>query len=405
MTRADCAPIGQAEDYSGGRIERIDLATGAVEVLSRESDRGSLKGPNDLVFDGEGGFYFTDLGKVRERDQDRGAVYYARADGSSIREVVFPMFTPNGIGLSPDGRVLYVAETETARLWAFDLVRPGEIAKHPFPSPHGGRIVTGLAGYNPFELACRRCGRQHLRGDAGQRRNHGGVAGRQVGPSHPDARALGDEHLLRRYRPEDGLYHTVLYRAPRCDALGWTWLAAPSPQSQGGALINSEERSMKQALVAGGLGVAGQGIVQHLSSQPDWKVYALSRRVPEVPGTASYLSIDLLNREDVERKLAGLTGITHVFYTAYQEKPTFAEEVQPNLAMLRNVVEVVAGVSPALEHINLMQKGPRRIGTHLGPYKTPARETDPRHMPPISITTRRISCASLARVAAGAGPR
>ncbi len=144
-------PIGQAEDYSGGRIERIDLATGAVEVLYRESDRGSLKGPNDLVFDGEGGFYFTDLGKVRERDQDRGAVYYARADGSSIREVVFPMFTPNGIGLSPDGRVLYVAETETARLWAFDLVRPGEIAKHPFPSPHGGRIVTGLAGYNRFD--------------------------------------------------------------------------------------------------------------------------------------------------------------------------------------------------------------------------------------------------------------
>jgi gluconolactonase len=61
------------------------------------------------------------------------------------------MFTPNGIGLSPDGRVLYVAETETARLWAFDLVRPGEIAKHPFPSPHGGRIVTGLAGYNRFD--------------------------------------------------------------------------------------------------------------------------------------------------------------------------------------------------------------------------------------------------------------
>ena len=138
---------------------------------------------------------------------------------------------------------------------------------------------------------------------------------------------------------------------------------------------------MKQALVAGGLGVAGQGIVQHLSSQPDWKVYALSRRAPEVPGIASYLSVDLLNREDVERKLAGLTGITHVFYTAYQEKPTFAEEVQPNLAMLRNVVEVVAGVSPALEHINLMQ-GTKAYGTHLGPYKTPARETDPRHMPP-----------------------
>jgi gluconolactonase len=144
-------PIGQAEDYSGGRIEAIDLKTGAVEVLYHETDKGPLKGPNDLVMDGEGGFYFTDLGKVRAREQDRGAVYYARADGSHIREVVFPLFTPNGIGLSPDGRVLYVAETETARLWAFDLKGPGEIDKQPFPSPHGGRLIVGLGGYNRFD--------------------------------------------------------------------------------------------------------------------------------------------------------------------------------------------------------------------------------------------------------------
>lgn len=144
-------PIGIAEDYSGGRIEAVDLATGAVEVLYRECDGRGLCGPNDLVFDGEGGFYFTDLGKVRPRDQDRGAVYYAKADGSLIREVVFPIFTPNGCGLSPDGRVLYVAETETARLWAFDLTGPGEIARHPFPSPHGGWLVTGLPGYNRFD--------------------------------------------------------------------------------------------------------------------------------------------------------------------------------------------------------------------------------------------------------------
>ncbi|WP_407521434.1 SMP-30/gluconolactonase/LRE family protein [Methylobacterium oryzisoli] len=144
-------PIGQAEDYSGGRIERVDLATGAVEVLYTESTNGPLKGPNDLVFDGLGGFYFTDLGKVRAREQDRGAVHYARADGSLIREIVFPILTPNGIGLSPDGRILYVAETETARLWAFDLDGPGEIRREPFPSPHGGRLVAGLPGYHRFD--------------------------------------------------------------------------------------------------------------------------------------------------------------------------------------------------------------------------------------------------------------
>ncbi|QCI64005.1 SMP-30/gluconolactonase/LRE family protein [Phreatobacter stygius] len=144
-------PIAQADDYSGGRIERVDLASGAVDVLYTGTDKGPLKGPNDIVFDTEGGFYFTDLGKVRARDQDRGAVYYARADGSMIREIVFPILTPNGIGLSPDGKTLYVAETQTARLWAFDIVGPGEIAKQPFPSPHGGRLVAGLGGYRMFD--------------------------------------------------------------------------------------------------------------------------------------------------------------------------------------------------------------------------------------------------------------
>jgi gluconolactonase len=144
-------PIGIAKDYSGGRIERIDLATGAVEVLYTESEAGPLKGPNDLVFDGLGGFYFTDLGKIRARDQDRGAVYYARADGSHIREIVFPISMPNGIGLSPDRRTLYVAETETARIWGFDLVGPGEIEKRPWPSPHGGWLVAGPGGYRRFD--------------------------------------------------------------------------------------------------------------------------------------------------------------------------------------------------------------------------------------------------------------
>ena len=144
-------PVAQADDYSGGRIERVDLATGAVEVLYTETEKGPLKGPNDIVFDADGGFYFTDLGKVRAREMDRGAVYYARADGSAIKELAFPLMTPNGIGLSPGGATLYVAETQTARLWAFDLVAPGEIRRQPFPSPHGGRLVAGLGGYRMFD--------------------------------------------------------------------------------------------------------------------------------------------------------------------------------------------------------------------------------------------------------------
>jgi gluconolactonase len=145
-------PALQAWDYSGGRIERIDLATGEVEVLYRGTLHAQLRGPNDLVFDSDGGFYFTDLGKFRERDGDRGAVYYARADGSLIREVAFPLVTPNGIGLSPDGATLYVAETEAARLWAWPILEPGVLGKEPWPSPHGGRLVAAPGGrYQRFD--------------------------------------------------------------------------------------------------------------------------------------------------------------------------------------------------------------------------------------------------------------
>ncbi len=139
-------PTVQAGDYSGGRLERVDLASGEVRTVHRETGTGfGLRGPNDLVVDAEGGIWFTDLGKRRSRDLDYGGVYYARADGT-IAEVAFPVTTPNGIGLSPDGRTLYVAETEGARLWAFDIEGPGLIRRHPWPSPHGGRLLYAAGG-------------------------------------------------------------------------------------------------------------------------------------------------------------------------------------------------------------------------------------------------------------------
>jgi gluconolactonase len=140
----------QPADYAGGRIERVDPDTGTVSLLYEHCGEHPLRGPNDIVFDDQGGCYFTDLGKTRARERDFGGVYYARADGSFITEVAYPMLTPNGIGLSPDGRTVYVAETQTARLWAFDLERPGVAAKRS-TSPHGGRLVAGLGGYQMFD--------------------------------------------------------------------------------------------------------------------------------------------------------------------------------------------------------------------------------------------------------------
>lgn len=144
-------PILQPDDYSGGRIERIDIESGAVERLYDGTPQGRLRGPNDIVFDRHGGFWFTDLGKTRVRDFDRGGVYYAKADGSLIREAVHPLLQPNGIGLSPDEDRLYVAETVTGRLWAFDITAPGELALKPWPSPNGGTLVAGLPGYQLFD--------------------------------------------------------------------------------------------------------------------------------------------------------------------------------------------------------------------------------------------------------------
>ncbi|HLY89465.1 MAG TPA: SMP-30/gluconolactonase/LRE family protein [Acetobacteraceae bacterium] len=144
-------PAMVASDYVTGRIQRVDARTGSVSVLYDRCGAIKLNGPNDIVFDALGGFYFTDLGKTRARDRDNGVIYYALADGSRIVEVAYPALTPNGIGLSPDGTVLYVAETEPARVWAFDITSPGVVAKQGWPSPHGGRLVIGLPGLQRFD--------------------------------------------------------------------------------------------------------------------------------------------------------------------------------------------------------------------------------------------------------------
>jgi gluconolactonase len=146
-------PIGQAEDYSGGRIERVDLATGRFERLYDVVDGLALRGPNDIVFDAHGGFYFTDLGKVRETEIDRGGVFYGRADGNAVSVIARPVMTPNGIGLSPEGDRLYYAETEGARVWAFEIEAPGRVRKEGWPSPHGGRMVAASPGghYQRFD--------------------------------------------------------------------------------------------------------------------------------------------------------------------------------------------------------------------------------------------------------------
>lgn len=130
--------------FTHGWIERVDLATGEVTVLHTECGGRLLRGPNDLVLDEAGGVWFTDHGKGRHASVDRGGLYYIAPGSGEVREVAFPLLGPNGVGLSPDGARVYVAETHTGRLWAWDLADPGEVRPAPgsLAVRHGGTCVA-----------------------------------------------------------------------------------------------------------------------------------------------------------------------------------------------------------------------------------------------------------------------
>ena len=138
-------PTVGARDYKTGSIQVVDLDTGTVETLYTDCNGESLKGPNDIVFDQYGGFYFTDLGKRWARTMDRGSLFYAKADGSSIKEIVHPIETPNGIGLSPDGLILYAAETLAGKIRYWHIESPGILQKTADPF-HVGNVLYSFPG-------------------------------------------------------------------------------------------------------------------------------------------------------------------------------------------------------------------------------------------------------------------
>jgi nucleoside-diphosphate-sugar epimerase len=135
------------------------------------------------------------------------------------------------------------------------------------------------------------------------------------------------------------------------------------------------------ALVVGARGVIGGNLVEHLRTLGGWEVIGLSRRGGPSADGVRHIAVDLLDAEDSRDKLGGLDHVTHIFYAAYQDRPSWAELVAPNVAMLVNTVDAVEPVASGLQHVSLMQ-GYKVYGAHLGPFKTPAREDDPPHMPP-----------------------
>ncbi|MGE0698488.1 MAG: SMP-30/gluconolactonase/LRE family protein [Hyphomicrobiaceae bacterium] len=143
--------LGPHPDYKHGWVSRLDARTGEQKILYTHVGGNKLSAPNDLVFDTEGGFYFTDLGKRYPRHRDNGGIYYALPDGSRIEEIAYPILSPNGCGLSPDGKTLYAADTEGARLWAFEVQGPGKLKPKAEFAPHSGRMIAGLPGRARFD--------------------------------------------------------------------------------------------------------------------------------------------------------------------------------------------------------------------------------------------------------------
>ena len=132
--------------HKGGSIQRLDLATGKLQTVYDSCDGRRLIGPNDLVFDRAGGIWFSDHGCSTPEGRKFGGVYYAKTDGSHISRQRDHLIAPNGIGLSPDETVVYVADTQLARLWAFDVAAPGQLAPPPGFAP--GRVICNLQGFN-----------------------------------------------------------------------------------------------------------------------------------------------------------------------------------------------------------------------------------------------------------------
>lgn len=143
----------QPDDYLGGKLQCVDTSTGEVIDLAchcakRESPPGTpvpdwdpayqLKGLDDLVVDEVGGIWFTDYGKMRERDKDITGVYYLSPDRKTLTQKVYPLNNPNGIALSPDGKRLYVALTFERKVIYFEISEPGVIKANSVTGPGQG---------------------------------------------------------------------------------------------------------------------------------------------------------------------------------------------------------------------------------------------------------------------------
>lgn len=140
-----------SENYCGGSVNIYDYESRTLRSKICIGGGRPLAGPNDVVFDETGGFWFTDSGKEFSQWVMKGGVYYYNASTQSVNQAVYPLTGANGIGLSPDLRTLYVAETHAAALWKFRLSGPGVIEPGVRTFGRPGEIIARGPGNTYFD--------------------------------------------------------------------------------------------------------------------------------------------------------------------------------------------------------------------------------------------------------------
>jgi gluconolactonase len=130
-------------DYKNG-LMRIDVRTGAVTPHLQRRNTERFKGVNDLVLDAQGNIYFTDQGQTGLHDPT-GRLYRLRPDGQ-LDLLLGNVPSPNGVALSPDGKLLYLAVTRGNCVWRVPLLADGSVAKvSQFFTSYGPSGPDGLA--------------------------------------------------------------------------------------------------------------------------------------------------------------------------------------------------------------------------------------------------------------------
>lgn len=144
-------------EHAGRQVSRARPGESGETIVSHYRDR-KLNSPNDLWIDETGGFYFTDprYGPRDDLEQDKEAVYYVSRDGE-IRRIIDDLVRPNGIGISIDGRVLYVIDHGANSLHRYPITAPGSIGD--------GRRIAHVT--DPDGMTIDREGRLYIAGREG----------------------------------------------------------------------------------------------------------------------------------------------------------------------------------------------------------------------------------------------